>query len=186
MKRNEIRYSKLTDVVLQSDSSNIRPDKKTIEILNYYNRSMNSEQSQENMKENKMLKDALYATIKLVLDQNKQIKRLKEAVTITHKKVNKEKTIEDFAANIADESIPDLSLLSLGKDCSNPIEAINNFLREHMPTDKNSNKNDFSKLKDSLEPEDHRPEIEDQEPNNIDSIDEVKLLITNYRHSYKN
>jgi hypothetical protein len=77
-------------------------------------------------------------------------------------------------------------LLSLGKDYSNPIEIINNFLREHMPTDKNSNKNDFSKLKDSLEPEDHRPEIEDQEPNNIDSIDEVKLLITNYRHSYKN
>lgn len=189
IKRSEIRYNKLTDVVQHSDGNNIKPDKKTIEILNYYNRSMNSEQSQENMKENKMLKDALYATIKLVLDQNKQIKKLKEVVT--HRKVNKEKKIEDFAATITDESIPDLSLLSLGKDWSNPIDTVNNFLKEHMPTEKSSssimnnnifsnqfncNKN-FSKLKDRQEPEDHIPEAEQEEPNEMDSIDEV-LLIT--------
>jgi len=84
MKRSEIRYNKLAEIVSQKDN-NIKPDKKTLEILNYYNRSMNSEASNENSKENKMLKDALYATIKLVLDQNKQIKKLKEAVT--HRKV---------------------------------------------------------------------------------------------------
>lgn len=66
IKRHGGNIQKLADIVAQNENSRVKPDKKTIEILNYYNRSMNSETTQENHKENKMLKEALYATIKLV------------------------------------------------------------------------------------------------------------------------
>lgn len=94
-----------------------------------------------------MLKDALYATIKLVLDQSKQIKKLKEAVT--HRKIDDKSSIKDNSLiSNKDESMinPDHSLLSISKDGINPIVTVNNFLKEHMPTNKSSLKMNFSKF----------------------------------------
>lgn len=143
LRRNDHKMNKLAEIVAQqqSDSGQILPDKKTIEILNYYNRSMNSEMSSENVKENKMLKDALYATIKLVLDQNKQIKQLKEVVT--HRKSgrdgSKNATCVDISKNYMNTT--DLSLLDMSGNI-NPITTVNNFMKEHMPTDRTFNRSD--------------------------------------------
>ena len=149
-RRNEGDLHKCYDNNLQNESSQTKISKKSMEIINYYNRSVNSEMSQENMKENKMLKDALYATIKLVLDQNKQIKKLKEVVTHRNlDKSNKTSNVSNISRN--DESLlPDLSLLSISKDGVNPVEAVNNFIREHMPTTKNLNKGNFTSLKSQV------------------------------------
>jgi len=123
-----------------------KKNKKPMEIMHCYNKSINYEASQENIKENKMLKDALYATIKLVLDQNKQIKRLKEAVT--NRRNGDKQSFKDTSINSGkDDSIsPDLSLLSISKDGINPIVTVNNFIKEHMPTKKSASKSNFSKF----------------------------------------
>jgi len=137
---------------------------------------MNSEFSQENGKENKMLKDALYATIKLVLDQNKQIKKLKEAVT--HRKFDNKKRNESSLTNNNDDSYaPDLSLLSLSKDGINPIATVNNFIKEHMPTNKNSSKSGISRMKSqSISHNDMQVEFEKDDKNQEDiSINDVTL-----------
>lgn len=174
-RRIEGDQHKCYDNNIQNESSQAKISKKSMEIINYYNRSVNSEMSQENQKENKMLKDALYATIKLVLDQNKQIKRLKEVVT--HRNIEKTKKpnkISELSRN--DESLlPDLSLLSISKDGVNPVEAVNNFIREHMPTTKNLNKGNFTNLKSQV---DESSVVNQQSTTknlakNLDSINEV-------------
>lgn len=163
-------------------------DKKTLEILNYYNRSMNSEISQENLKENKMLKDALYATIKLVLDQNKQIKKLKEAVT--HRRIDN--SIKNDASLVigGDESFnPDLSLLSLSKDAINPIVTVNNFMKEHMPTEKGSSKSEFFRFKSEdrkLKGQANKSDISKISQNDADSVNEVILHSDYFRPFLKN
>ena len=146
-KRNEGDIHRYYENTIQNESTQAKLSKKSMEIINYYNRSVNSDMSQENMKENKMLKDALYATIKLVLDQNKQIKRLKEVVTHRNwDKSNKASDVSSISRN--EESVlPDLSLLSISKDGINPIEAVNNFIREHMPTSKHANRGNTTNFK---------------------------------------
>lgn len=147
--------------------------------MNYYNRSVNSEASQENFKENKMLKDALYATIKLVLDQNKQIRKLKEAVT--HR--NRDKSKDGSASRNDDSLLPDLSLLSISKDGINPLEAVNNFLKEHMPTNKSANKVEILKNKYDEQHDNSdmkstsKKDFSQMSQNDIESVNEVNFHI---------
>lgn len=74
-----------------------------------------------------ILTDALYATIKLVLDQNKQIKKLKEAVT-----QNKSNSTQVKGKGPEESRLTDLSFLSIGKDGISPISTVNNFLKDHF------------------------------------------------------
>lgn len=158
-RRKEIRYQKLRGIGPNNEAK--EKSDKNIEILNYYNRSMSSEVSNENTKENRMLKDALYATIKLVLDQNKQIKKLKQVVTSNNPQTSQYKTSEPTE----ESRLTDMSLLSIGKDAINPIITVNNFLKEHVPKKKGKSQPPQKKDKKDLS---HISQ-------NIESIDETLL-----------
>ncbi|CAI2372871.1 unnamed protein product [Moneuplotes crassus] len=169
-RRKEIRYNKLADV--SSGNQSKEKGDNAIEILNYYNKSMSSEASTENTKENKMLKDVLYATIKLVLAQNKQIKKLKEVVT-----KGKDDQPEDFiASEMNDDSrITDLSLLSIGKDAINPIITVKNFCKNTCLHEKIQRKEKKpTKDSDKVQNEDIK-NLSQISQKNIESIDETLL-----------
>lgn len=188
-RRNDTnKMQKLSDLIVHQDNSQAFNSKKSMEIINYYNRSIASEISQENSKENKMLKDALYATIKLVLDQNKQIKKLKEAVTSRRQDFRKN-TPELSTISCHEETItPDLSFLSMGKDGQNPITTVNNFIKEHMPTNKSGDKKNVSQNKSEYEgnKQEQKSTLEKDQSkasqNEADSINEVSqgLITTLY------
>ncbi|CAI2369293.1 unnamed protein product [Moneuplotes crassus] len=169
-RRKEIRYNRL--VRISSGSQPKKKDNDAIEILNYYNQSLNSEHDEQNPYENKMLKDVLYATIKLVLAQNKQIKKLKKVVT-----KSRDSRCHNYSlSNANDESrATDLSFLSIGKDAINPIITVKNFCRDacfhknFQKADKNSKSGSENSEKESIHDLSHISE------NNTDSIDETLL-----------
>ena len=182
-RRNEVQMNNFVDNQL------VKTDQKPIEIMHCYNKSFRfDDKSEASTKENKMLKDALYATIKLVLDQNKQIKRLKEAVT--DRNCDQKVTVKDNSIIFGkDESLinPDLSLMSISKDGINPITTVNNFLKEHMPTSKSSIKTNFSKFdfkntsNNDIKSTTHEKEVSSLTQNEMDSINDVSyLLIKNF------
>lgn len=103
---------------------------------------------------------------------------------MTHRKIERKGPKRDRSLNTNNEETitPDLSLLSISRDGINPIVTVNNFIKEHMPTNKSSDRSDFSRFKHgTLSQSDIKPndgvnysKLSNQE---MESIDEVSSQV---------